>query len=55
MKENPKGIGLDIAPKMIARAREKARKADLSIGFQVASIDEVPFSDEYYLATKGLS
>jgi ubiquinone/menaquinone biosynthesis C-methylase UbiE len=40
--------GLDIAPKMIARAKEKARKADLDIGFHVASIDEVPFPDEYF-------
>jgi ubiquinone/menaquinone biosynthesis C-methylase UbiE len=41
-------MGLDITPKMIARAREKARKANLSINFHVASIDEVPFPDEYF-------
>lgn len=41
-------MGLDIAPKMIARAREKAAKANLEIGFQVASIDELPYPDEHF-------
>ena len=40
--------GIDIAPKMISRAKEKARKAGLDIGFEVASIDELPYSDEYF-------
>jgi ubiquinone/menaquinone biosynthesis C-methylase UbiE len=37
--------GIDIAPKMVARAAEKARKADLDIAFEVASIDDLPYSD----------
>lgn len=34
--------GIDIAPKMISRARKKALKANLNIGFHIASIDELP-------------
>ena len=37
--------GIDIAPKMVARAEEKARKANLDISFQVGSIDELPYAD----------
>jgi ubiquinone/menaquinone biosynthesis C-methylase UbiE len=40
--------GIDIAPKMISRAEEKARKANLDIAFKVASIDELPYPDEYF-------
>jgi ubiquinone/menaquinone biosynthesis C-methylase UbiE len=35
--------GIDIAPKMVARARQKAEKAGLAINFRVASIDELPY------------
>jgi ubiquinone/menaquinone biosynthesis C-methylase UbiE len=37
--------GIDIAPKMVARAKEKASKAGLDIAFEVASIDELPYAD----------
>jgi ubiquinone/menaquinone biosynthesis C-methylase UbiE len=37
--------GIDIAPKMVARARQKAEKAGLPINFRVASIDELPYRD----------
>jgi ubiquinone/menaquinone biosynthesis C-methylase UbiE len=37
--------GIDIAPKMVARARQKAEKAGLPINFRVASIDELPYGD----------
>jgi ubiquinone/menaquinone biosynthesis C-methylase UbiE len=37
--------GIDIAPKMVARARQKAEKAGLAINFRVASIDELPYRD----------
>ena len=36
---------IDIAPKMVARARQKAEKAGLLINFSVASIDELPYGD----------
>jgi ubiquinone/menaquinone biosynthesis C-methylase UbiE len=36
---------IDIAPKMVARARQKAEKAGLPINFRVASIDELPYGD----------
>ena len=37
--------GIDIAPKMVSRAQEKARKANLEIAFEVGSIDELPYSN----------
>jgi len=37
--------GIDIAPKMVAKARRKAEKAKLPINFGVASIDELPYGD----------
>jgi len=42
-----KGVveGIDIAPKMIAKARKKAEKAKLRINFRVASIDDLPYRD----------
>jgi ubiquinone/menaquinone biosynthesis C-methylase UbiE len=40
--------GIDIAPKMISRAEEKARRTGLDIRFEVASIDELPHPDEYF-------
>ena len=40
--------GMDIAPKMVRKAHEKARKVNLKIGFKAASIDEMPYPDEYF-------
>jgi ubiquinone/menaquinone biosynthesis C-methylase UbiE len=40
--------GIDIAPKMVSRAEEKAARANLDIAFEVTSIDELPYSDEYF-------
>ena len=38
--------GIDIAPKMIAKAHEKAKKAHLNVNFRIASIDDLPYPDE---------
>ena len=40
--------GIDIAPKMVARAKEKASKAGLEIAFEVASVDDLPHPDGYF-------
>ena len=40
--------GIDIAPRMIAIAREKAAKAGRSVDFWVASATEIPFEDERF-------
>lgn len=40
--------GIDLAPKMVARAQEKARKAGLDISFEVASVDELPCEDGHF-------
>lgn len=40
--------GIDIAPKMITKAKEKARKADLKIRFNISSIDDLPYPDECF-------
>ncbi|KDR95120.1 phosphoethanolamine N-methyltransferase [Peptoclostridium litorale DSM 5388] len=40
--------GIDIAPRMISNAQEKAKKANLNINFNVASIDELPYPDDYF-------
>ena len=40
--------GIDIAPKMVSRSEEKARKAGLDIAFEVASIDELPHPDAHF-------
>jgi ubiquinone/menaquinone biosynthesis C-methylase UbiE len=40
--------GIDISPKMISKARQKAKKANLKISYRVASIDELPYSDNYF-------
>lgn len=40
--------GIDLAPRMISRANEKAKEANLEINFQVASIDDLPYQDEYF-------
>ena len=43
--ENGTVEGIDIAPKMVDKARKKAEKAMLPINFRVASIDELPYRD----------
>lgn len=40
--------GIDIAPKMISNAQQKAKKANLNINFNVASINELPYPDNYF-------
>ena len=40
--------GVDLAPKMIAKAQKKARGSDLRISFITASIDELPYPDGYF-------
>lgn len=40
--------GIDIAPRMVAKAQEKAKKAGLDIAFKVASIDELPYPDGHF-------
>ena len=40
--------GIDLAPKMIAKAQKKARAAKLRIGFKCASIEALPYPDECF-------
>jgi len=40
--------GIDIAPKMVMKAQKKARTAGLKIGFKTASIDALPYTDEFF-------
>ena len=40
--------GIDIAPKMISNAQQKARKANLNINFKIASVNELPYPDNYF-------
>lgn len=40
--------GIDIAPKMVIKAQKKARTAGLKIGFKTASIDALPYTDEFF-------
>ncbi len=40
--------GIDIAPKMISNAQQKARKANLKINFKIASVNELPYPDNYF-------
>jgi ubiquinone/menaquinone biosynthesis C-methylase UbiE len=37
--------GIDVAPKMVARARQKAEEAGLPVNLRVASIDELPYRE----------
>lgn len=43
--ESGEVAGIDIAPKMVSRAEEKAKKANLDISFEVGSVDELPYAD----------
>jgi ubiquinone/menaquinone biosynthesis C-methylase UbiE len=40
--------GIDLAPKMVAKAQDKARASRLEIGFRCASIDALPYPDECF-------
>ena len=40
--------GIDIAPKMISNAQQKTRKANLKINFNIASVHELPYPDNYF-------
>ena len=40
--------GIDIAPKMIAKAQQKAEKANLKVNFKVESISELPYPDNHF-------
>jgi len=40
--------GIDIAPRMIHRAQNKALNACLKIHYQVASVSQLPFPDQYF-------
>ncbi len=46
--EKGKVHGIDIAEKMIIQARKKAAKYNLKIDFNVSSIDDLPFPDNYF-------
>jgi ubiquinone/menaquinone biosynthesis C-methylase UbiE len=39
---------IDIAPKMVATAQQKARKSNLKINFRIASVNELPYSDNSF-------
>ena len=41
-------VGIDIAPKMIHNAQQKASTANLAINFQVASVNQIPYPDNYF-------
>jgi len=40
--------GIDIAPRMVAKAQKKARKANLKINFRIASVNELPYPDNHF-------
>jgi ubiquinone/menaquinone biosynthesis C-methylase UbiE len=40
--------GVDLAPRMVSKAQAKSEKANLKIHFVNASIDELPYSDEFF-------
>jgi ubiquinone/menaquinone biosynthesis C-methylase UbiE len=40
--------GIDIAPKMISKAQQKAEKANLKINFKIASVNQLPYPDDYF-------
>jgi len=48
VRESGEVQGIDIAPKMIRRAQQKANKAGLEINFIIASVDTLPYSDNYF-------
>ncbi len=40
--------GIDIAPKMITIAQQKARRSNLKINFRIASVNKLPFPDNFF-------
>ena len=40
--------GIDIAPKMITTAQQKARKSNLKINFRIASVNKLPYPDNSF-------
>jgi ubiquinone/menaquinone biosynthesis C-methylase UbiE len=40
--------GVDASPEMITRARHKAQRARVDVGFHVASADALPFPDDHF-------
>ncbi len=40
--------GIDISPRMISRAQQKANNVNLKIDFKIASVDELPYPDNYF-------
>ncbi len=46
--EAGEAAGIDIAPGMISKARNKASRAGLDIDFRVASVDELPYPDGHF-------
>ena len=41
-------VGIDIAPEMVAVATRKATRRGVDVSFQVASIADIPFSDDRF-------
>ncbi len=46
--ESGEVAGIDISPKMIAKAQQKAQRANLEIDFKIASIGDLPFPGDYF-------
>jgi ubiquinone/menaquinone biosynthesis C-methylase UbiE len=40
--------GIDASPEMIARARKKAKRAGLDVGFENAVVEAMPFADAHF-------
>ncbi len=48
LKDECEVFGLDIAPRMVDRAREKANSMNLDISFITGSVDKIPFPDNSF-------
>ncbi len=47
-RRNCEAVGIDFVPKLIERARERARAEDLPAKFEVADCEQIPFPDESF-------